>query len=177
LSVDGGKIEEKRQSLVQRIGENISIRRFVRLQTPARLALYLHGSRIGVLVEFEGADDAGKDVAMHIAFAKPAYLAKSDVPAEVVARERDILAARARDSGKPAEIVAKMVEGGLSKYLGEIALLGQAFVKDDKQSVEKMLAARKSRLLAYRFLVVGEGIDRKAADFAAEVKAAAGLGR
>jgi elongation factor Ts len=177
LSVAGAKVGDMRQSLVQRIGENISIRRFVRLQTPAKLALYLHGSRIGVLVEYDGADDAGKDVAMHIAFAKPPYLAKSDVPAEVVAREREILAARARESGKPAEIVAKIVEGGLNKYLGEIALLGQAFVKDDKQSVEKMLAARKSRLVSYRFLVVGEGIEKKSSDFAAEVKAAAGLGR
>jgi elongation factor Ts len=177
LSVAGVKVEDKRQSLVQRIGENISIRRFARLQTPAKLALYLHGSRIGVLVEYDGADDVGKDVAMHIAFAKPAYLAKSEVPAEMVVREREILVARAKQSGKPAEIAARMVEGGLSKYLGEIALLGQSFVKDDKQSVETMLAARKSRVLAYRFLVVGEGIEKKAANFAAEVKAAAGLGR
>jgi len=177
LSLDGAKVEDKRQSLVQRIGENISIRRLVRLQTPAKLALYLHGNRIGVLVEYDGADDAGKDIAMHIAFAKPAYLARSDVPAEMVAREREILVARARESGKPADIVSRMVEGGLNKYLGEITLLGQPFVKDDRQSVEKMLAARKSRLLAYRFLVVGEGIEKKAADFAAEVKAAAGLGR
>jgi elongation factor Ts len=176
-SIGGAKVEERRQSLVQKIGENIAIRRFARVQTRAKLAMYLHGTRIGVLVEYEGADDAGKDVAMHVAFSKPAYLAKGDVPADVVARERSILTARAAESGKPAEIVAKMVEGGLAKYLNEIALLGQPFVKDDKQSVEKMLAARKSRLLGYRFLVVGEGIEKKSTDFAAEVKATAGLGR
>ena len=155
--------EPRRQALVQKIGENISIRRFQRLQTAARLAQYLHGTRIGVMVEFEGADEAGKDVAMHIAFAKPAYLARSEVPADVVARERDILAARARESGKPAEIAAKMVEGGLNKFLGEITLLGQPFVKDDKQTVEKMLAAKKTRVLGYRFLVLSEGIEKKKA--------------
>jgi elongation factor Ts len=177
LSAGGAKFEDKRQSLVQKIGENIAIRRFARMQTPAKLALYLHGSRIGVLVNYEGADDAGKDLAMHIAFARPAYLAKGDVPADVVARERAILTARASESGKPPEIAAKMVEGGLAKYLNEIVLLGQPFVKDDKQSVAKVLTARKSRVLGYRFLVVGEGIEKKAADFAAEVKAAAGMGR
>jgi elongation factor Ts len=142
LSVEGGRIEERRQALVQRIGENITIRRFARVQTPAKLALYRHGTRIGVLVEYEGAEEAGKDVAMHIAFAKPSYLAKNDVPADVVNREREILAARASASGKPPEIAAKMVEGGLNKYLGEISLLGQPFVKDDKQTVETMLAAK-----------------------------------
>ena len=163
-------IEEKRQSLVQKIGENITIRRLARIQTQAKIARYVHSGRIGVLVEYEGADDAGKDLAMHISFAKPAYLAKSEVPADVVQRERDILTARAKESGKPAEIIVKMVEGGLNKYLGELTLLGQPFIRDDKQTVEKMLAARKSRVLSYRFLVVGEGIEKKAADFAAEVK-------
>ncbi len=162
-------VEAQRQALVQKIGENISIRRFSQMTTQARLAQYVHGGRIGVLVEYEGADDAGKDVAMHVAFSRPAYLAKSEVSAEVVAREREILAARAKESGKPPEIAAKMVEGGLSKYLNEISLLGQPFVKDDKQSVEKMLVARKSKVLGFRFLVVGEGIEKKASDFAAEV--------
>ncbi len=156
-------VEERLQQLVQKIKENIAVRRFHRLQTGARLALYLHGGRIGVLVEYEGRDEAGKDVAMHIAFARPPYLAKADVPADVVAREREILAARARESGKPAEIAARMVEGGLAKFLGEITLLGQPFVKDDRQSVEKMLGARKSRVLAYRYLVVGEGIEKQRA--------------
>jgi elongation factor Ts len=170
-------VEERRKALVQKIGENISIRRFERLQTPARIAQYLHGTRIGVMVAFEGEDEVGKDLAMHIAFARPAYMSKGDVPADIVSREREVLSARAKESGKPAEIVAKMVEGGLNKFLGEITLLGQPFVKDDKQSVEKMLAARKSKVAGYRFLVVGEGIEKKSEDFAAEVKAAAGIAR
>ena len=155
-------VETQRQALVQKIGENINIRRFSQMQTKAKLAQYLHGGRIGVLVEFEGADEVGKDVAMHISFSRPAYMAKAEVPAEIVNRERDILAARAKESGKPAEIVAKMVEGGLNKFLAETALLGQPFIKDDKQTVEKMLAAKKSKLLGYRFLVVGEGIEKRA---------------
>ena len=168
---DFGEVEAKRQALVQKIGENISIRRSARIQTRAKLAQYVHGGRIGVLVEYEGADEAGKDLAMHISFARPAYLSRAEVPSDVVQRERDILAARAKESGKPAEIVTRMVEGGLSKYLGEMTLLGQPFIRDDKQTVEKMLAARKSKVLSYRFLVVGEGIEKKASDFAAEVKA------
>jgi len=156
-------VEAQRQGLVQKIGENISIRRLARLQTQARLAQYVHRGRIGVLVEYEGADAAGRDVAMHISFSRPAYLARTDIPADVVARERDILAARARESGKPAEIVARMVEGGLNKFLGEVSLLGQAFVKDDKQTVEKMLASRKTRVLGYRFLVLSEGIEKRKA--------------
>ncbi len=156
-------VEAQRQALVQKIGENIAVRRFSQMQTKARLAQYVHGGRIGVLVDYEGADDAGKDLAMHISFSRPAYLAKADVPADILAREREILVARAKASGKPAEIAAKMVEGGLNKFLGEISLLGQPFVKDDKQTVEKMLAAKKTRLLGYRFLVLGEGIDKKKA--------------
>ena len=177
LAFGGSTVEDQRQKLVQKIGENISIRRFERIQTAARLALYLHGTRIGVLVDYEGADDVGKDVAMHIAFAKPQFMSKNEVPAETVAKEREILAARAKESGKPAEIVAKMVEGGVNKFLGEITLLGQPFVKDDKQTVEKMLAAKKTRVLGYRYLVVGEGIEKKTSDFASEVMAQAGMAR
>ena len=173
MKLDGTAVEQRRQALVQKIGENISIRRFVRIQGAARLALYLHGTRIGVLVELDGPEEVGKDLAMHIAFAKPHYLSKTDVPADVVARERDIATARAKESGKPPEIVAKMVEGGVNKFLAEISLLGQPFVKDDKQSIEKMLAARKAKLLGYRFLVVGEGIEKVKTDFAAEVAAIA----
>jgi len=168
------KIEAKRQALVQKIGENISIRRFKRLQAKGKLALYLHGTKIGVLVDYEGADEVGKDVAMHIAFAKPAHMTKAEVPADVVARERDIQMARAKESGKPPEIAAKMVEGAVNKFLGEISLLGQPFVKDDKQTVEKMLAQKKAQLNGYAFLVVGEGIEKKTTDFAAEVMATAG---
>jgi elongation factor Ts len=171
LRLGGKTVEETRQSLVQKIGENITVRRFERLQTPARLAQYVHGVKIGVTVEFEGQDAVGKDVAMHIAFAKPRFLSKDQVAADVIAGERAIIEARARESGKPAEIVAKMVEGGVGKFLGEITLLGQPFVKDDKQTVEKMLAANGSKVLSYRFLVVGEGIEKRQSDFAAEVAA------
>ena len=167
-------VEAKRQALVQKIGENISIRRFKRLQAKGKLALYMHGTKIGVLVDYEGADEVGKDVAMHIAFARPAHMTKAEVPADIVSRERDIQMARAKESGKPAEIAAKMVEGAVNKFLGEITLMGQPFVKDDKQTVEKMLAQKKAKLDGYAFLVVGEGIEKKTTDFAAEVMATAG---
>jgi elongation factor Ts len=147
------------------------VRRFERMQTPARLAQYVHGVKIGVLVEFEGQDAVGKDVAMHVAFAKPRFLSREQVAADAIASERAIIEARARESGKPPEIVAKMVEGGVNKFLGEITLLGQPFVKDDKLTVEKMLAGAQSKVLSYRFLVVGEGIEKKQSDFAAEVAA------
>ncbi len=177
LSIDDTNVEARRQALVQKIGENISIRRFQRMQTTGRLALYVHNNRIGVLVEFDGPEEVGKDVAMHIAFAKPQHLRKSDVPSEVVERERQILTARANESGKPPEIVAKMVEGGINKFLAEITLLGQPFIKDDKQSVEKMAKARKAELRGFGFLVVGEGLEKRSTDFAAEVMAQAGAGR
>ena len=164
-------VEATRQALVQKIGENITVRRFERMQTDARLAQYIHGVKIGVTVEYEGDETVGKDVAMHIAFAKPRYLSRDQVAKDVVARERTILEARARQSGKPPEIAAKMVEGGINKFLGEITLLGQPFVKDDKQTVEKMLAAKKATVRGYRFLVVGEGIEKKGANFSAEVSA------
>ena len=174
LDLLGTKVEAKRQALVQKIGENLSIRRFKRLQAKGKLALYLHGTRIGVLVDYEGPEEVGKDVAMHVAFAKPAYLNKSEVPQEVAADERRIQEARAKESGKPAEIVAKMVEGAVNKFLSERTLLGQPFVKDDKQTVEKMLAAKKAKVNGYAFFVVGEGIEKKSTDFAAEVMAQAG---
>lgn len=158
--------EARRQALVQKIGENISIRRFARMQAVDRLALYLHGVKIGVLVDYDGAEDLGKDLAMHVAANKPQYLSKAEVPADIVARERDIATARAKESGKPPEIVAKMVEGALNKHFNETTLLGQAFVKDDKLSVEKLLASRKSKLNGYRFLVVGAGIEKKSGELA-----------
>ena len=157
----GAAEEDQRQKLVQKIGENITIRRFKRLQAKGKLALYVHaGSKIGVLVDYEGPDEVGKDVAMHIAFAKPRHLSKGEVPPETVLEERKIQEARAKESGKPAEIAAKMVEGALNKFLGEISLLGQPFIKDDKQTIEKMLGAKKARVNAYAFLVVGEGIEK-----------------
>jgi elongation factor Ts len=162
--------EEQRQKLVQKIGENITIRRFVRLQAKGKLAQYVHNGRIGVLVDVEGAEELGKDLAMHVAAFKPQYLSRAEVPADVVTRERDIAAARAKDSGKPPEIVAKMVDGAVNKILGEITLLSQPFVKDDKQSVEKILSSKKSKVFSYKVLVVGEGIEKKVNDFAAEVQ-------
>jgi elongation factor Ts len=174
IDLMGTPIEARRQALIQKIGENMTIRRFRRMQATGKLALYLHGAKIGVLVDYEGPEEAGSDVAMHISFYKPQFLLKSEVPADVVARERDIQLARARESGKPAEIAARMVEGSLNKFLGEVTLMGQPFVKDDKQTVEKMLAAKKAKVRAYAFLVVGEGIEKKSGDFAAEVMAQAG---
>lgn len=175
LRIDGKTVEEVRQALVQRIGENLTIRRIFRVQTDAKIAQYLHGVKIGVMVEFEGDESVGKDIAMHVAFAKPQFLYKTDVAADVIAKERSILEARAAESGKPADIVAKMVDGGIAKFLGEIALMGQPFVKDDKVTVEKLLASRQSRVRGYRFFVVGEGIEKKTTDFAAEVMAQAGI--
>jgi elongation factor Ts len=172
LDLAGEKVESARQKLVQKIGENIAVRRFERIETDAKLETYVHPpGKIGVMVEYEGAAPVARDVAMHIAFAKPKYMSREQVAAEVVAAERKILEARAAESGKPPEIVAKMVEGGLNKFLAEITLLGQPFVKDDKQTVEKMLKAQGSKLRSYRLLVVGEGIEKKQSDFAAEVAA------
>ena len=172
LKIGGETVESVRQKLVQKIGENITVRRFERVETDAKLEPYVHpGSKIAVLVDLEGPQAVAKDVAMHIAFAKPKYMSKDQYPAEEIAAERKILEARAAQSGKPPEIVAKMVAGGINKFLAENTLLGQPFVKDDKQTVEKMLAAQKAKLRGYRFLVVGQGIEKKHSDFAAEVAA------
>jgi elongation factor Ts len=172
LKIGGETVESIRQKLVQKIGENITVRRFERIETDGKLATYVHPpGKIGVMVEFEGSDAVAKDVAMHIAFAKPKYMSRDQVAEDVIANERKILEARAAESGKPPEIVAKMVEGGINKFLAEITLLGQPFVKDDKQTVEKMLKSQGSKLRGYRLLVVGEGIEKKQSDFAAEVAA------
>jgi elongation factor Ts len=172
LQIGGETVESMRQKLVQKIGENITVRRFERVTTGARLVQYVHpGAKIAVIVDLEGDEAVAKDVAMHIAFAKPKYMSRDQYPADAIAAERKILEARAAESGKPAEIVAKMVDGGINKFLAENTLLGQPFVKDDKQTVEKMLAAKKSQLHGYKFLVVGEGIEKKQNDFAAEVAA------
>ena len=172
LKIGDETVEAARQKLVQKIGENITVRRFERLQTTAKLVSYVHmGAKIAVIVDLEGDEEVAKDVAMHIAFAKPKYLTKDQFPAEAIASERKVLEARAAESGKPPEIVAKMVDGGINKFLAENTLMGQPFVKDDKLTVEKMLAARKAKLHGYKFLVVGEGIEKKQSDFAAEVAA------
>jgi elongation factor Ts len=177
LEIGGETIEARRKTLVQKIGENMSIRRFVRLQTDARLAQYVHGVKIGVMVDYEGDDELAKGIAMHVAFAKPQFLSKAEVSADVLARERAVQEARAKEQGKSPEIAAKMIEGALNKFAAEIALLGQPFVVNDKLTVEKALAEKKTKLRAYRFLVVGEGIEKKASDFAAEVMAQASAAR
>src|SRR5881394_2568995 len=172
LPTGSDTVEATRQKLVQKIGENIAVRRFERIEAKGKLLDYVHpGSKVAVVVDYEGDAEVAKDLTHHIAFAKPRYMTKAEYPADAVAAERKILEARAAESGKPAEIVTKMVEGGINKFLGENTLMGQPFVKDDKQTVEKMLAARKTKLNGYRVLVVGEGIEKKQNDFAAEVAA------
>ena len=173
LSQDGfgPTVEDVRKGLIGKIGENMAIRRFRRYAGGGTLAHYLHGTRIGVIVEFEGSDVAAKDVAMHVAAMKPKALATSDVPADLVDTERRIAKEKAADSGKPAEIVAKMVEGSVQKFLKEVSLLNQPFVKNDKQTVEQMLKEKSTRVHAFTLYVVGEGIEKKTGDFAAEVAA------
>jgi elongation factor Ts len=167
----GPTLEDVRKGLIGKIGENMTIRRFQRYSGGGALASYLHGTRIGVIVEFDGDPLAAKDVAMHVAAMKPVALSQADVPAALVDKERKIAAEKAAESGKPAEIVAKMVEGSVQKFLKEVSLLNQAFVKNDKQTVEQMLKERATRVLRFTLYVVGEGIDKKVDDFAAEVAA------
>jgi len=167
----GPTVEDVRKGLIGKIGENMSIRRFKRYAGGGKLAHYLHGTRIGVMVQFEGNDVAAKDVAMHVAAMKPKALATTDVAADLVDTERRIAKEKAAESGKPAEIVAKMVEGSVQKFLKEVSLLNQPFVKNDKQTVEQMLKAANTRVLAFTLYVVGEGIDKRVDDFAAEVAA------
>lgn len=166
----GPTLEDVRVGLVGKIGENMSFRRFVR-KAGGPLASYVHGTRIGVLVEYDGDAVAAKDVAMHVAAMKPVALASSDVPAEMIERERSVAAAKAQESGKPADIAAKMVEGSVQKYLKEVSLFNQPFVKNDKQSVEQMLKEKATTVKGFTLYVVGEGIEKKADDFAAEVAA------
>lgn len=169
----GPTLEDVRKGLIGKIGENMTIRRFRRYAGGAKLAHYLHGTRIGVVVEFEGDDVAAKDVAMHVAAMKPVSLSSADVPAELIEKERKIATEKAAESGKPAEIVAKMVEGSVQKYLKEVSLHNQVFVKaaDGKQTVEQMLKAQNTTIKGFTLYVVGEGIEKKVDDFAAEVAA------
>ena len=173
LSQDGfgPTVEDVRKGLIGKIGENLAIRRFKRYAGGGKLASYLHGTRIGVIVEFDGSDVAAKDVAMHVAAMKPKALATGDVSADLVDTERRIASEKAAESGKPAEIVAKMVDGSVQKYLKEVSLLNQAFVKNDKQTVEQMLKAAGTTVKSFTLYVVGEGIEKKVDDFAAEVAA------
>jgi elongation factor Ts len=168
----GETVDERRRALVAKIGENISVRRFALLDAPGVLGAYRHGSRIGALVALDGGDAAlGHDLAMHVAASDPQYLSAADFPAELVAKEREIETAKAMGEGKPAEIVAKMVEGRLRKMLNEKSLLGQPFVKDPEQSVEKLLKAGKATVKAFHRLEVGSGIEKKQDDFVGEVMA------
>ncbi|MFG6465923.1 translation elongation factor Ts [Roseateles sp. BYS87W] len=168
----GPTVEDVRKGLVGKIGENMTIRRFQRY-TGTKLASYLHGTRIGVVVEFDGDDVAAKDVAMHIAAMKPAALSAADVSAELVEKERKIATEKAAESGKPADIVAKMVEGSVQKFLKEVSLLDQVFVKaaDGKQTVGAYLKSVNTTVKGFTLYVVGEGIEKKVDDFAAEVAA------
>ena len=177
----GPTLEDVRKGLIGKIGENMSFRRFKRFAQGNKLAAYLHGTRIGVVVEFDGDEVAAKDVAMHVAAMKPVALSSADVPAELVARERSVAAAKAAEdaavataAGKPVqsdEIVAKRIEGGVQKYLKEVSLFNQSFVKNDKQTVEQMLKAAATTVKGFTLYVVGEGIEKKVDDFAAEVAA------
>ena len=182
LSLDGfgPTVEDVRRGLIGKIGENMAVRRFKRF-SGGKLASYLHGTRIGVVVEFDGDEAAAKDVAMHVAAMKPVALSSAEVPADLVAKERSVAAAKAAEDaskavaeGKPvqsAEIVTKRIEGGVQKYLKEVSLNNQSFVKNDKQTVEQMLKEKATRVKSFTLYVVGEGIDKKVDDFAAEVAA------
>ncbi|HUG26532.1 translation elongation factor Ts [Piscinibacter sp.] len=167
----GPTVEDVRKGLIGKIGENMAIRRFKRYAGGGKLASYLHGTRIGVMVEFDGDEVAAKDVAMHVAAMKPVSLSSADVPAALIDKERSIATQKAAESGKPAEIVTKMVEGSVQKYLKEVSLFNQAFVKNDKQTVEQMLKAAGTTVKGFTLYVVGEGIEKKVDDFAAEVAA------
>ena len=167
----GPTLEDVRKGLIGKIGENMSFRRFKRFDGGSQLVNYLHGTRIGVMVEFEGDAVAAKDVAMHVAAMKPVALSSADVPADLIEKERNVAKAKAEESGKPADIAAKMIEGSIQKYLKEVALLSQPFVKNDKQTVEQMLKEKGTTIKAFTLYVVGEGIEKKSDDFAAEVAA------
>lgn len=171
LPFNGTTVDEARKALIGKVGENLSLRRFQRVEAKGVLTSYIHGgAKVGNLVDITGGDTTlAKDIAMHIAAAKPVSLAPADVPADLIEKEREIARQKAAESGKPAEIVAKMVEGTVAKYLKEVALLGQPFVKDDKQTIEQLTKSKGAVVNAFVQYVVGEGIEKKVTDFAAEV--------
>jgi len=180
-TIPGGTVETQRAALIGKIGENISVRRFVSFAPKGKVASYIHsGAKIGVLVDLVGGDEAlGRDLAMHIAASKPKALDSSGVDAALIETERRIATEKAAESGKPAEIVAKMVEGTVQKFLKEVTLLGQVFVKaeDGKQTIEQLLKAKGAQIASFTLYIVGEGIEKKANDFAAEVAAQAAAAR
>lgn len=167
----GPTLEDVRKGLIGKIGENMSFRRFKLFHGDNALTSYLHGTRIGVLIEYAGDESAARDVAMHVAAMKPVSLTSADVPAELIERERSVATAKAAESGKPADIAAKMIEGSVQKYLKEVSLFDQPFVKNDKETVAQMLQSVKTTVKSFTLYVVGEGIERKVDDFAAEVAA------
>lgn len=174
IPLDSGETVAKiREGLVAKLGENIGVRRFVRLAAKSgQVASYVHGRKIGVLVEVAGGDETlARDIAMHIAASKPECVSKEQVPAELIAKEKEIFSAQAAQSGKPANIIEKMVEGRINKFLAEITLLGQPFVKDPDSSVEKLLKTKGATVAGFTRYEVGEGIEKKTGDFAAEVMA------
>jgi elongation factor Ts len=171
---DATTIEDSRKALIATIGENISVRRFVRVESSGELSSYRHGVRIGVLVDLAGGDSGlGRDLAMHIAAhdPRPVCVSEDEVPADMIEKERDIFTAQARESGKPDNIIEKMIDGRIRKYLGEITLLGQAFVKDPDQTVGKLLEAANASVLRFERMELGEGIEKKVENFADEVMA------
>jgi len=173
LLSSGVSVEETRRALIAKLGENITVRRFVRYTTSdGGQAYYLHGSKIGVVVELSKNDPAlGKDIAMHIAASKPDYISEDQVSAEVISKEKEIFAAQAMESGKPKEIVEKMIGGRISKFLAEVTLIGQPFIKDDSLTVGKLLASKDTKVLRFTRFEVGEGIEKKEENFAEEVMA------
>jgi elongation factor Ts len=172
LNVGGATLEERRRALIAKIGENIAVRRFVRVSAPGALGDYLHGTRIGSLVALEGGNEAlARDLAMHVAAINPAYVDASAVPADVLDKEREILTEQTKGEKKPPEIIAKMVEGRLRKYLAEITLLGQPFVKDPEITVENLLKKSGARVVEFVRYEVGAGIEKKQDDFVGEVMA------
>ncbi len=174
MKIGDKTVEEVRTELVGRIGENMTIRRFQRVEAQGRLVSYVHGgAKIGVLVDVSGDEALGRDIAMHIAAAKPKALDVDGVPQELIESERRVAAQKAAESGKPAHIVEKMVEGAVQKFLKEVTLLNQPFVKDDKQTVGELLKSKGGQVHGFTLYVVGEGIEKKVTDFAAEVAAAA----
>ena len=172
LGDTGTSIEDARKTLIAKIGENISVRRFEIVESAGSLGLYLHGLRIGVAIALDGGDEAlAKDIAMHVAASRPICISEEQVPAEALKKEREIFSAQAAESGKPEDIIAKMVEGRIKKYLKEVTLLGQPFVKDPDQTVEKMLKSASASVTKMVRLEVGEGIEKKQENFADEVMA------
>jgi elongation factor Ts len=165
-------LDERRRALIAKIGENIAVRRFVRVSSPGALGTYIHGARIGSVVALQGGDDSlARDIAMHVAAANPAYIDAGDVPAEMLAKEREILTEQTKGEKKPPDIIAKMVEGRLRKYLGEITLMGQPFVKDEDTTVEKLVKKAGAKVLMFARYEVGAGIEKKQDDFVGEVMA------